>query len=150
MTTTQANQLKYIYDNISTNVKITSMAKMVLLGTGTSFNISDIVGVENVDQYSINDFIVVPDIQDVISGSFHTVNPSNTYTFKGLLHKQRINKTPPILVYDNSTGNVTVTNEKVTTVSMFYVNANLNYYNITNTFEIPSKVYLCCKTGFEV
>ena len=149
MTTTQANQLKYIYDNISTNVKITSMAKMVLLGTGTSFNISDIVGEENVGQYSVNDFVVVPDITDTTSGSFHTVSATGTYTFKGLLHKQRINKTAAILVYDNSNGNVTVTNEKVTTDSIFYVNSNLKYYTITTNFEIPSKVYLCQKTGFE-
>lgn len=145
MTEEQANQLNFLYNNIENiiskiNVNVAN-CKIVLLGSGTSFNISDIVGSENIGQYSINDFIVVPDIKFPLS---YDINQANS-------QQVRANSTisaPYVhnLSYDNTNGNVSVTTMTISHVYRYWASngASATY---SNNWTINPKIYLLQKSN---
>lgn len=99
MTSTQAEQLQTIYNKLCS----TDGKTIYKLGTGRSFNITEIVGEENISKYTIGNFIVAI---DTLSGQTNsltldssdarcTANITRTSTFT--------------LDYNTSTGDFTIT-----------------------------------------
>ena len=115
--------------------------KLMLVSTTNNFNIADIVGAENVGEYSVNDFVCVPNLYSSI-GTYSFVQggidgASNLSIAHGF--------SKPILTYDNTNGDVMITDMTLTeTYSWYYYN---NPKSSKKTYTIPLDVYLCVRTG---
>lgn len=109
-----------------------SKGKILLVGNSTSFNISNVVGAENVGQYSEDDFVCVPNLTTLTAtcGSGNAFSSSNV----------TISTSSISLTYDNTTGDVSVTNM---TLAFSYKHGA--QYQSAN-WEIPTNVYLCVRT----
>ena len=116
----------------------------MLLGTGNSFNISDIVGAENVGKYSEEDFVCVPNISSSLFTTPHGIDVKNVAVIgHGFTKVSDFS-----LSYDNITGNVTVTNM----VIKAHADVRASYTNIqkdlSQNVSITPKVYICVgRTG---
>ena len=152
MTQEQANQLDFIYDNIeviisniNTNV---GNSKMVLLGIGNSFNISDIVETENISEYSINDFVVASDTTDITTSSVGT----NTASKAPRSYYHRVELVSDfVLIYDNTNGNVSIANKQINihTIINHWSDGAGGFVDTTHTqsISISPKVYLLQKSN---
>lgn len=123
--------------------------KLMLLGIGTRFNISDIVGTENVGKYTTDDFIMIPDFTSAITSSIQSVAYSGGYTYNGSYVRHSVSlKSESKLTYDNTTGDVIITDAVlyVAYALSYQNNTNTTYNSKSNTVKIPTKVYLLKKT----
>ena len=99
------------------NKGIEGGAKVYKLGNGRSFNISSIVGTENVGKYTSNNFIAVP-----ISGVSLTVNA--TYELSDKTPSAVTNVSSGAVAYDASTGIVTVSGFSASSTICKYSNGS--------------------------
>ena len=118
-----------------------SNAKLVKLGTGTSFNISSVVGAENISKYSASDFVIVPNL----SSHVHSHKPSDmtsvwitdVYAYVKLTRNASAS-------YNNKTGVVTITNMQISN-EVYTTVRQVGSKGFTYAWDIPSTVYLCVK-----
>ena len=118
---------------------------MVLLGTGNSFNISDVVGINNVSNYSIDDFICVPDTI-TYNGGLHGFVDGNE-TGYGNVSVSLQKNSDYAMTYDNTTGEVTITTFlKITIKTTVKRNGASAQESFTDTISITPKVYFCARS----
>lgn len=122
-------------------------AKLILLGASNSFNISSVVGAENIGKYTKDDFICIPNftsmqsLPQAISGGIddiynvvHVLGKTNDFS----------------VTYNASTGAVSVTNMTLTTTARLHVQSGAIANTTSVSYSIPPKVYLCVRTGDKV
>ena len=109
----EVNNVSEALNDLHTLVGAASKSNIYKLGTGRSFNISSIVGIENVGNYTKDNFIAVPDGSSVNSSPMQTVgsrdNPSATAALSS-----------GTITYDASTGTVTVSGFVLTATQYAY------------------------------
>ena len=130
-------------------VPFISNTKLMLLGTGTRFNISDIVGTKNLGKYTVDDFIMIPDFTSSVTSSIQYITYTGGYTYNGSYVRHSVSlKSESKLTYDNTTGDVIITDAVLyVAYSLSYQNnTNATYNSKSNTVKIPTKVYLLEKT----
>ena len=112
--------------------------ELVFLGTETSFNISDIVGAENIGKYTVDDFICSSGIDDLPQYNSATRDgPKSSLQYKKLIDTT--------ITYDSTTGNVTVSPFQIE-VAMLLYNSNWTYREaVVTTITATVKVYLVVK-----
>jgi len=154
--TLQANQVKYTPSNSGFNAtnaeealdKLYTMTgniekgKLTLVGTTTSFNIADIVGEENVGNYTAADFIVVPDISEVLTGSADIASPGSYGIGRVQYSLQSLKDF--LVSYDNTNGDVIIENQQLKITGQIYGGVyNGTLQSTTSyTYSISPKVYL--------
>lgn len=146
--TLTANQVKYTpnnEDSTATNAQEAidelyemtgelKKGKLTLVGTTSSFNISEIVGAENVGKYTADDFVIIPNFDTDFSGAVGKLNITS-----GNIYIKKVSDYN--LTYDNTNGNVTIENMRLHN-EFVYDNAYGTFNGGSFYHEIPPKVYL--------
>ena len=130
MTSSQAEQLQALYDKLCS----TDGKTVYKLGTGRSFNITSIVGTENLTNYTSGNFIVHIDNMTFTSGTL-------TLDSSGAKAACQLTRTSQLSVsYNNSTGAVTIIGGvyKIKTYSTVHGNIYRN-----DTVNATPVVYFC-------
>jgi len=100
-------------NDLHTLVGAASKSNIYKLGTGRSFNISSIVGIENVGNYTKDNFIVVPTGSSINKSPMQTVGSQDYPSATATLSSGSV-------TYDTTTGTVTVSGFVLTATACKY------------------------------
>ena len=107
-------------------------AKLMLVGSSTNFNISNVVGANNIGKYTEYDFICVPKLSSLSA----SCGSGNAFSNSSVT----ISATQISLTYDNTTGDVVVNNMEI---SFYYRHGGQSQ---SASWSVPTDTYMVVRT----